>query len=252
MAIRYIIGAVLGVVSVVITAVAFPILLGAADTYYLTYTARCEVGNERFVRLYSPGTGTGELSGAGTAVSAGTSGTCATTAAIPGTAAGDTTARTEHGIDITVASPNAAIATIANTKWVTALAITTAYNGISTLILSVLPILSVIVFLGISASNIYTYAQGQNVQMMVIGTIGTLILIIVGLFLAPTVFVFLNAAYLVATDGRFSITAQFGTIIKLIMEFAPPLYNAGLIGLFAAPGYFAYQRIGRGGVSYGM
>ena len=222
-----------GVIAVIIALVVYPILQSAADTYYLEYAGHCEVGSEPFLRTYAAGATSGEIGVLLNAVTE-TSGTCtvaAVTAATPGYT--NTEVRSEHGVKVGVVTGTAVTLTSGH-KWVTPSAILSVYSGISTLVLSILPIVSVVGFLGVSANNIYSYVKGGAgaIQMVVVRSISGLIITIVGIYLAPTIMDFANDVYLVSTDGRYGIMAQFGTIIKLVLGFFPVVYNAGLLAMF--------------------
>ena len=109
--------------------------------------------------------------------------------------------------------------------------------------LSILPILSVTGFLGMSAANLYKYTRGDagSIQGIVTQTIGTLLVVIIGLYLAPTIFSFLQDAFAVSDGNRFSIMARFNTIIVLVFSFVPVIFCAGLLVMFGKQGMSAYS-----------
>ena len=256
-----------GVIAIVIALVVYPILQSAADTYYLEYHAHCEINNEPFLRVYPAGVETGDvLWSLGTVTES--SGACSLPATPATQPAGETVPsnyptgtgqelRSEHGIKVgsftsAVSSGRLTVSALAldsGGQWVTVPEVLAQYQGISTLILSILPILAVTGFLGISAANIYQYTQGgsMGIQQVVVQSIAALIITIVGIYLAPTIMDFLNDVYLVSSGSRYGIMGQFNTIITLVLGFVPVVYNAGLLGMFAYQGVGAYKKI-KGGM----
>ena len=264
-----------GVIAIVIALVVYPILQSAADTYYLEYHPHCEIAGEPFLRVYVAGEEAGDVAGLVGTVTQSTSLGC-NFAAKTGVkdADGDDidtdpTAlelRSEHGVRIGSTGVNKAAGAIlaigatssdqttaaswaSTATWVTVPEVLAQYSGISTLILSILPILAVTGFLGISAANIYQYTQGgsMGIQQVVVQSIAALIITIVGIYLAPTIMDFLNDVYLVSSGSRYGIMGQFNTIITLVLGFVPVVYNAGLLGMFAYQGVGAYKKI-KGGM----
>ena len=253
-----------GVIAVIIAFVVYPILQSAADTYYLEYQAHCEVSGESFVRVYKAGGDAGEIEGSALgSVKKTTTGDNCTTDSITfssGYNVGDVL-RSEHGVNVVTISTTTDGAITnpggsgntwnATSEWMPVKAILEQYSGISTLILSILPILAVTGFLGISASNIYNYTKGgsEGIQSVVVQSIAGLIITIVGLYLAPTIMDFANDTFLVSTDGRYGIMSQFSTILKLILGFVPVIFNTGLLAVFAWQGVKAVNNIKGGGNS---
>ena len=162
--------------------------------------------------------------------------------------------RSEHGVNLNGNTGTADTFTLGASEWSEVSEILGQYSGISTLILSILPVLAVTGFLGITASNLYSYVRGgtMGLQGVVVKSITALIITIVGVYLAPTIMDFANDAYLVSSDGRYSVMAQFGTIIKLVLGFFPVVYNAGLLAMFGVQGFNAVRQIRGGGMGGGM
>ena len=233
-----------GVIAVIIALVTYPILQAAADTLYLEYVPHCKVGNESFTRVY-PESG---IAGKGnyTAPITVTETMCA---AEPGAITMTSLTATapiysEHGEKVGAAGSTAgAKLTAGSASWKMPYAVLEQYSGISTLVLSILPILSVTGFLGMSASNIYKYTRGDagSIQEIVTQTIGTLLVVIVGLYLAPTIFEFLQEAFAVSEGNRYSIMGRFNTIIMLVFSFVPVVFCAGLLVMFGHQGLQAYK-----------
>ena len=232
-----------GVIAIIIALVTYPILQSAADTLYLEYVPSCIVGSERFTRIYSANAdGNPDYTKAGVSVADATNcvDTATGVAAITGT--DDTAVFSEHGERVGKIATNKAVLN-SGAKFVQPYPVLQQYSGISTLVLSILPILSVTGFLGMSAANLYKYTRGDagSIQGIVTQTIGTLLVVIIGLYLAPTIFSFLQDAFAVSDGNRFSIMARFNTIIVLVFSFVPVIFCAGLLVMFGKQGMSAYS-----------
>ena len=263
---RMITAAIGGLIMVIVAFVVFPILQGAADTYYLQYINHCEMNGEVYTKAYFVGaSGTIEDGdGSKDMVS-----DCTSTDAVTGLSETTyPTSRTgthdivsEHGVKIGTHGPHPAptstpVAGQRTVAWSSTPSAKTPhpvlvqYGTISRLVLSILPILTVTGFLGISAANLMQYARGgaDSVQGGVVRVIAGLIVTIVGLYLAPTVMSFLQDAYAITSGDRFQIMGQFGTVINLVMGFVPVIYTAGLLAFFSVEGWKTYQPGSRGGM----
>ena len=237
-----------GVIAIIIALVTYPILQSAADTLYLEYVNHCKIGSESFTRVYiGEGTaknGDADFSTTGLDVSETGTDECTFTA---GTAPVTAKFYTEHG-ELVVNGLDTAN-TFATTdwegtdKWREPYEVLQQYSGISTLVLSILPILSVTGFLGMSAANLYKYTRGDagSIQGIVTQTIGTLLVVIIGLYLAPTIFQFLQDAFAVSEGNRYTIMGRFNTIIVLVFSFVPVIFCAGLLVMFGQQGMSAYK-----------
>ena len=223
---------ILGVISIIISFAIFTPLQNATDNYYLEFIPHCDNGLDKFVRVYAAGANAGEVTGDAIQVVATTT-TC-TVAADAQTA--DTKYRSEHGVDIFTAANTPAAWSYA-TGWKVPADYLLAYGGITRLILSVLPVLVVALFLGVTAHSIYSFAQGTTgLQQTITRSIAGLLVTIAGLYLGPIVLDFIDGVYDITAPGRLSVMAMFGTIIRLVLGFFPVVYTAGLLGLFAAQG----------------
>ena len=242
-----------GVITVIVALVVYPIMQSAADTLYLDFVEHCEIGSESFLRVYKAGEQSGDILAPPLGTVGDSSGACSVTVS-PGASNATTEVRSEHGVKVSgaVTASTSGIANLASgetiawagtSKWVDVKEVLAQYSGISTLVLSILPILAVTGFLGVSANNIYQYTQGgsMGIQRVVVESIVGLIVAIVGIFLAPTIFDFLNDVFLVSTDGRYGIMSQFSTIIKLVISFVPVIYISGLLAVYAWQGTKAIQ-----------
>ena len=241
-----------GVIAIIIALVTYPILQSAADTLYLEYINHCKVGSESFTRIYPEGSTAGQADFSKPPLSVED---CTATIPIADQIASAVyTYYSEHGEKVltgTSASTLAAIditAATLNGTAETPYAVLQQYSGISTLVLSILPILSVTGFLGMSAANLYKYTRGDagSIQGIVTQTIGTLLVVIIGLYLAPTIFQFLQDAFAVSEGNRYTIMGRFNTIIVLVFSFVPVIFCAGLLVMFGQQGMSAYKTFAGG------
>ena len=230
-----------GVIAIIIALVTYPILQSAADTLYLEYVPSCLVGTERFLRAY-PANADGRPDFSKVPVTVASEDNCVDTATAALTAADGLLIFSEHGERVGKIAENK-IDLDSSATFVQPYAVLQQYSGISTLVLSILPILSVTGFLGMSAANLYKYTRGDaaSIQGIVTQTIGTLLVVIIGLYLAPTIFSFLQDAFAVSEGNRYSIMARFQTIIVLVFSFVPVIFCAGMLVMFGKQGMSAYS-----------
>ena len=99
-----------------------------------------------------------------------------------------------------------------------------------------------------SAANLYKYTRGDagSIQGIVTQTIGTLLVVIIGLYLAPTIFQFLQDAFAVSEGNRYTIMGRSNTIIVLVFSFVPVIFCAGLLVMFGQQGMSAYKTFAGG------
>ena len=237
-----------GVIAIIIALVTYPILQSAADTLYLEYVNHCKIGSEAFTRIYVEDASDSSKPDYTTAISV-----SQISGATGCTATGLTAEKkyySEHGelVGTTAASTTVFTETAgenwkAKSTWTEPYQVLQQYSGISTLVLSILPILSVTGFLGMSAANLYKYTRGDagSIQGIVTQTIGTLLVVIIGLYLAPTIFQFLQDAFAVSEGNRYTIMGRFNTIIVLVFSFVPVIFCAGLLVMFGQQGMSAYK-----------
>ena len=229
-----------GVVVVIVAFAIYPRLQSATDTYYLEFVERCEIGSESFVRVYQAGTDRGAVTGSPAAVT-NSSGTCAAAALSEGSVGDEV--RSEHGVKVGVQAASNAVTLTTGHKWVLVEEVLDVYAGLSTLILSILPVLAVTGFLGVSAHSLYFLTQGtMGLQGVIVRSIAGLIVTIAGLYLGPTILDFLVNVYEASDGSRYSIMERFSGIIQLVLGFFPVVYTAGLLSVFAWQGV----GIGRG------
>ena len=229
--------------------------VSAADRYYLQFVNHCFRDGERFLRVYQANEdGTIDATKKTTI----TQSNCeSATITVVGYTSGRN-ALTEHG---EVVGTLTAATTITYTggadaeAWSAPLAVLVKYAGISTLILSVLPIINSAGFLGVSAANIFGIVRGglpggMGVGVILVATIGALIISIIAMNLGPPLLLAVDGMYS-TLDGRLGIMKMFGTIIRLIVEFIPVIFTTGLLAIFGVSGAATWLSMRRGGSSRG-
>ena len=126
------------------------------------------------------------------------------------------------------------------------LEVTRFLSGLSQLIIRIIPILSVVSFLALSAASLFNYSMGSgagDVSKMIGMAIGGLIAIVVILNLAPTLFAGLDDAYAWTDSDRLTIMEQFGEITRLIVRFVPTIFTASVLTIVGAQNWLAYKNV---------
>ena len=126
------------------------------------------------------------------------------------------------------------------------LEVTRFLSGLSQLIIRIIPILSVVSFLALSAASLFNYSMGSgagDVSKMIGMAIGGLIAIVVILNLAPTLFTGLDDAYAWTDSDRLTIMEQFGEITRLIVRFVPTIFTASALTIVGAQNWLAYKNV---------
>ena len=245
---RSIISAIAFIVAVVVSFILFNPIVSASDKVYLLFEKHCELNGNPFVRVYVADDG-GDPDGPGAQVDLTPAiGSACQLGAIanPAPTAGDILVD-EHGELVGTAVDSglglAAGQAITNSEVRDVLAINNNYETLARLILGIYPVLLVVSFLGVSASNLFSFATGRGADgiAMVVGkSIAGLLLVVVALAITPTFFEAANGAYLDVTSGRMNLFSTFGGIVELILNFVPILYLAGLIGVIIMQGALAF------------
>ena len=81
----------------------------------------------------------------------------------------------------------------------------------------------------------------MNIQGSVIALIGGLIAVIVMISVIPMIFDFQNAIFGATDASRFTSMGQFGSILSLIVGFAPLLLIVGVMGAVAWFGFTKFK-----------
>ena len=117
-------------------------------------------------------------------------------------------------------------------EWIEVADILKRFSGINNLLLTILPVISVAGFLGISGAKLYSYGKGtSNIGSALSTSIFTLMAIVIALVVAGPVIGSLVEANLVVESGQYQINSVFGNIVTLLFAMIPIIYVAGLVTL---------------------
>ena len=132
-------------------------------------------------------------------------------------------------------------------KWIAVADILKRFSGINNLLLTILPVISIAGFLGISGAKLYTYGKGaSNIGSAMSTSIFTLIAIIVAMVIAGPVMGSLVDANQVVASGQYQVNSAFGNIITLLFAMIPIIYIAGLVTLVGLQAKSALMGGGKG------
>ena len=267
---RYVVSAVVGIVLFLVSLALFPIIQQNADGYLMVFQQRCTTDDgqgQNFKKLFGLHKDTGEIittaididiSNANSAAAAitckETSGVTLTQSftALSGEDIGniDTKVIVDEHLEpvkgLSATSAGLLVGTITKGKLAEPLEVTQFLSGLSQLIIRIVPILSVVSFLALSAASLFNYSMGSgaaDVSRMIGMAIGGLIAIVVILNLAPTLFTGLNDAYAWTSSDRLTIMEQFGAITQLIVRFVPTIFTASVLTIVGAQNWLAYKNV---------
>ena len=117
-------------------------------------------------------------------------------------------------------------------EWIEVADILKRFSGINNLLLTILPVISIAGFLGISGAKLYSYGKGaSNIGSAISTSIFTLIAIVVAMVVAGPVIGSLVEANQVVESGQYQINSVFGNIVTLLFAMIPIIYVAGLVTL---------------------
>ena len=117
-------------------------------------------------------------------------------------------------------------------EWIEVADILKRFSGINNLLLTILPVISIAGFLGISGAKLYSYGKGaSNIGSALSTSIFTLMAIVIAMVVAGPVIGSLVEANLVVESGQYQINSVFGNIITLLFAMVPIIYVAGLVTL---------------------
>ena len=227
---RMVMAIVAGVVVVLISFAFYPTLVQANDVFYRQYVNHCILpGGGTTVKLHDAALNSYPVIVSGTG--------CKVSIAVA--AAGSTALFSEDGSSVGSAGGAAAITEyiIPSGVWNEAKGITQQFGSINKLLVSLVPLMLVVAFIASSWGALHGYATGEGAISRAVTTeVGTLVLAMVGIFLAPTFLEFANDAMQVSESGVLVSTSQFGTIINLIFGILPLGYTIGIIILATKKG----------------
>ena len=117
-------------------------------------------------------------------------------------------------------------------EWIEVADILKRFSGINNLLLTILPVISIAGFLGISGGKLYSYGKGASSIGSALSTsIFTLMAIVVAMVIAGPIMGSLVEANLVVESGQYQINSVFGNIVTLFFAMIPIIYITGLVTL---------------------
>ena len=239
-----IIAIVVGAVLVIVGFSLWPVLNGASNSLYSYFRDSCDDGSgNRFMQAYKGVTGPTlpatldaksyyidhHVHG-GSGVRLGNdSGNCKATDAIF-TANAD--AYSEQGELIGRVGTAGSFTTESPYRWIEVAPMLSRFAGINNLLLTILPVVSIAGFLGISGAKLYSYGKGTaSIGSSISTSIFTLIGIVVAMVIAGPIMGAAVDANQVVVSGQYQVNTTFGNIIQLLFAMIPVIYIAGLVTL---------------------
>ena len=117
-------------------------------------------------------------------------------------------------------------------KWTKVADMLQRFSGINNLLLTILPVISIAGFLGVSGAKLYTYGKGaSNIGSAVSTSIFTLIAVVVAMVIAAPILGSVVDANQVVASGQYQVNGAFANIITLLFAMIPVIYVAGLVTL---------------------
>ena len=117
-------------------------------------------------------------------------------------------------------------------RWITVAPMLSRFAGINNLLLTILPVVSIAGFLGISGAKLYSYGKGTaSIGSSISTSVFTLIGIVVAMVIAGPILGAAVDANQVVVSGQYAVNTTFGNIIQLLFAMIPVVYIAGLVTL---------------------
>ena len=133
-------------------------------------------------------------------------------------------------------------------RWVTVAPMLQRFSGINNLLLTILPVVSIAGFLGISGAKLYSYGKGTaSIGSSISTSVFTLIGIVVAMVIAGPILGAAVDANQVVVSGQYQVNTTFGNIIQLLFAMIPVVYIAGLVTLVGLQARSALMGSGAGG-----
>ena len=133
-------------------------------------------------------------------------------------------------------------------KWAEVAGVLSRFSGINNLLLTIIPVISIAGFLGISGARLYAYGKGaSNIGSAISGSIFVLIAIVVAMVIAGPIMGSLVDANQVVSSGQYQVNNSFGNIISLLFAMIPIIYVAGLVTLVGLQARSALMGGNKGG-----
>ena len=252
---------IFGTIVLVLAFILYTPLVSAMDGLILYWSDSCEYQSERYVRAYvgvtAPTTSPSNIydttakkfygSGGSVVESSSTAGQCGitgfTATTIP---AGSVSLYNERGQNI--GSVTATANTIPDVAasgdghaWINVASLLTQFGGIGKLVLSVLPIVVLASYLGVAGMGLIQYGRGLTHGGIVNAVGGAIIQLIVYVVLLKILPVVMDAMIggSSVTDGQYTVTGTFGSVINIVFAAAPILLVVALLG---TSGYMLYSK----------
>ena len=255
-----IIAIVVGAILVIVGFALWPVLNGASNSLYSYFQDSCDDGNgNRFTKVYkgvagnlpsSPDAnsyyvGSRQHGGAGTNIVAGTTANFTNLCEAEFEAAftsgdvyneqGEVVGKASGTITAATANPAYVAGDVLFTSGYTFLKVAPMldrFSGINNLLLTVIPVVSIAGFLGISGAKLYSYGKGtSSIGSSISTSVFTLIGIVIAMVIAGPVLGQAVAANQVVVSGQYEVNGTFGNIISLLFAMIPVIYIAGLVTL---------------------
>lgn len=246
---------VAGVVIFVVALALFEPMAVGSDNLYREFIPRCESSDDTTVRMEYVGTTVGSALVKGDHYSVTKSGTaCVVTAAVGTDILASTgyNFETEDGLLVTgTSSATAATAAIplpTSWQWMTPTATLVRFGAINKLVLSLLPLVIVVGFMGTAFVSLYTNrnAGGSGIANAIKVEITTLVITLIAIFVSPIALDFISSSSTVITEEGLTVTRSFGTIMDLLFGFMPVGIVLGIIAMVGWRGYSAYKGMSGG------
>ena len=117
-------------------------------------------------------------------------------------------------------------------RWVQVSSMFTRFAAMNSIILSMIPVVAIASFLGISGLAVSSYGRGQaSIASSVALVVFTLIGIVVPMIFAIPVLGSAVTANQVIISGQYQVNGTFGNIVQLLFAMVPTIYIVGLLAL---------------------
>ena len=144
-------------------------------------------------------------------------------------------------------SPAGKITSWSGYTWIKVADMLQRFSGINNLLLTILPVISIAGFLGVSGAKLYTYGKGaSNIGSAISTSIFTLIAVVVAMVIAGPILGSVVDANQVVDSGQFQVNGAFANIITLLFAMIPVIYVAGLVTLVGLQAKSALMGGGKG------
>ena len=255
-----IIAIVVGAIVVIVGFNLWPVLNAASNNLYSYFQDSCDDGNgNRFTKIYKesadnspdnneyyPTDGIHGGSGVNLSATSATVFTCVGT--FPVALTSTAPLYNEQGNQVAGAAVATGAQTLGGTnEWIKVADMLKRFSGINNLLLTILPVISIAGFLGVSGAKLYTYGKGaSNIGSAISTSIFTLIAVVVAMVIAGPILSSVVDANQVVVSGQYQVNGAFANIITLLFAMIPIIYVAGLVTLVGLQAKSALMGGGKG------